>query len=182
MEQEVLQYFTALQMGDRQEQFQAYDQLMALLKDPVDWTYDVWENLVKDLSSPNPHDRSRAAQLLCALAAKSDPEERVLNDFDAIWTVTYDEKFVTARHSLQSIWKIGIAGKAQWELAVSHLANRYLKCKDEKNHTLIRFDIIESLRKLYDATGEERLKGLAKSLIDQEHDIKYRKKYANVWR
>lgn len=182
MEQDVLQYFSALQNGNQQEQFQAYEKIMAILKDSVDWTYDVWEQFVQNLTSSDAHERSRSAQFLCALAAKSDPEERVLDDFSAIWAVTFDDKFVTARHSLQSIWKIGIAGKAQRELVVAHLANRYVNCIKERNYTLIRFDIIESLRKLYDATSEKRIEELAKGLIEQEEDIKYRKKYSAVWK
>jgi hypothetical protein len=70
----------------------------------VDWAYDVWDQLIKDLIHPNNHQRSRVAQFLCSLA-KSDPEKRMLEDFPAVWAVTKDKKFVTARHSLQSIWK-----------------------------------------------------------------------------
>jgi len=36
--------------------------------------------------------------------AKSDPK-RMLKELDTLFAVTRDERFVTARHSLQSLWK-----------------------------------------------------------------------------
>lgn len=65
-------------------------------------------------------------------------------------------KFVTARHSLQSIWKIGLAGNEQKELVVKSLADRFIHCVLEKNYTLIRFDIFQGLRNLYDEIKEEK--------------------------
>ena len=52
----------------------------------------------------------------------------------------------------------------------------------EKNCTLIRFDIIQSLRKLYDAVKDEEVKAKALELIGTEADIKYRKKFASLWK
>jgi|GEM_PF-2245318 len=40
---------------------------------------------------------------------KSDPDGRIVRDFPAIWQVTKDEKFVTFRHSMQAVWKVGLA-------------------------------------------------------------------------
>ena len=72
------------------------------------------------MGANNGYSRARAAQILCALAAKSDPEERVLEDFLKIWAVTYDDQSATARHALQAIWKIGQAGQVQRDLVVSY--------------------------------------------------------------
>jgi hypothetical protein len=47
---------------------------------------------------------------------------------------------------------------------------------------LIRYDILESMRRIYDATSDAEILGLAASLIDLEDDPKYRKKYALLWR
>src|SRR5690625_1116215 len=60
------------------------------------------------------------AQLLCNLA-KSYSEYRMLNDFSKLLAITKDERFVTARHSLQSIWKIGIANEKYKEMVVKSL-------------------------------------------------------------
>src|SRR3989304_6350374 len=76
----------------------------------VDWTYDVWDQLVENLRHQDNHQRAIAAQVLCNLA-KTDPGNRMLKDFDALLAVTRDERFVTARHCMQSLWKVGVAGK-----------------------------------------------------------------------
>jgi hypothetical protein len=52
----------------------------------------------------------------------------------------------------------------------------------EKNCTLIRYDIIVSLKNLYDQVQDEAIKQKALALIETEADVKYRKKYAGVWR
>ena len=109
---------------------------MKIMQEPVDWTYAVWEQLIKALTYNNGYSRARAAQILCALAAKSDPEERVLEDFLKIWAVTYDDQYATARHALQAIWKIGQAGQVQRDLVVSYLAKRFQTCIDENSHLL----------------------------------------------
>jgi hypothetical protein len=54
---------------------------------------------------------------------------------------------VTARHCMQSLWKVGIAGKDQQKKLVEGLTRRFKECTTEKNCTLIRYDIIEDLRK-----------------------------------
>ena len=77
---------------------------------PVDWAYDLWNEVVENLSHKDNHNRAIAAQVLCNLA-KSDPEGRILKDFDTLLAVTRDARFVTARHCLQALWKVGAAGK-----------------------------------------------------------------------
>lgn len=62
-------------------------------------------------------------------------------------SVTKDEEFVTARHILQSIWKVGRERKMQ-KTVVEALAKWFKECITEKNWTLIRYDIIQDLRNL----------------------------------
>jgi hypothetical protein len=83
---------------------------------------------------------------------------------------------------MQSLWKVGAAGTKQRKMLVEGLAHRFKECITEKNCTLIRFDIIQSLRNVYDETGDEKVKGKALELIETEDDLKYRKKYAGLWR
>ncbi len=177
MEEEILKLFGNLTERDRDIQCESYEELMKIMQEPVDWTYAVWEQLVQALTYNDGHVRASAAQLLCALAAKSDPEERVLDDFLKIWAVTYDEKIVTARHTLQAIWKIGLAGQVQRDLVVSYLAKRFQTCIDEQHPTLIRYDIIVSFKKLFDATNKPILLEIAQRLIEEEQDVKCKKKY-----
>lgn len=62
------------------------------------------------------------------------------------------------------------------------LAGRFKECITEKNCTLIRYDIIEDLRKLYDVVKDDKVRDKALELIETEEDIKYRKKYIRLWR
>jgi hypothetical protein len=166
---------------NRAAQNEAFYYIIDLANQPVDWAYEVWDTAVENLSHEDNHNRAIAAQLLCNLA-KSDPDNRILTDFEALLAVTKDKRFVTARHSLQALWKVGLAGESQQKMALAGLANRFEECLTEKNYTLIRYDISQGLRNLYDAVLDEAIKDKALALIETEADVKYRKKYGTVWR
>ncbi|MGH9550967.1 MAG: hypothetical protein ACRD3W_16415 [Terriglobales bacterium] len=170
-----------LHSEDRDLQNNAFHFLLEQTAKPVDWAYDVWDDMVETLKHQDNHRRAIAAQVLCNLA-KSDPKKRMLKDFDALLAVTKDERFVTARHCLQSLWKVGVAGKDQQKKLVEGLAGRYKECITEKNRTLIRYDIMQALRRLYDEVKDEKIRQKALELIETEEDRKYRKKYASVWK
>ena len=174
-------YFANLEAKDKDVQYEAFTTIIAVIKEEVDWAYEVWDQLRDWLTDSDNRRRSRAAQFLAGLA-KSDPEKRILSDFPALWEVTKDPRFVTARHSLQSIWKVGLAGMEQKELVIQHLVDRFQNGADEKHYTLIRFDIIQGLKNLYDELKDEEIKKIAMDLIETEEDIKYRKKYRTVWK
>jgi len=166
---------------DKGLQNKAYFDLIEATDKPVDWTYEVWDGLLADLRHKDNHVRAIAAQVLCNLA-KSDPEQRILKDFDKLLAVTKDERFVTARHCMQSLWKIGVVGKPQQKILMEGLAHRYDECISEKNCTLIRYDIIQSLRNVYDVVKDESIRERALALIETEQDTKYRKKYSTLWK
>jgi len=166
---------------DRELQNQAFQSLIAATEGPVDWANEVWDELVADLRHSDNHVRAIAAQVLCNLA-KSDPEKRMLSDFEALLNVTKDERFVTARHCMQSLWKVGVAGQDQQDMLLNGLERRFYECSAEKNCTLIRYDILQSLRNVYDVVKDENIRGKALALIETEPDLKYRKKYAGLWR
>ena len=170
-----------LRSEDRQLQNEAFFSVLEATDKPVDWAYEVWDELVGMLTHKDNHQRAIAAQVLCNLA-KSDPENRMREDFAALLAVTKDERFVTARHCLQAIWKVGAAGQEQQQMLVQGLAGRFEECITEKNCTLIRYDIIQGLRNLYDEVEDEKVREKALELIETEEDLKYRKKYAGVWR
>ncbi|MGP4081052.1 hypothetical protein ACTWQL_14165 [Pseudalkalibacillus sp. R45] len=181
MENHIQTQFENLQSKDKQVQYDAYQEILEATKEEVDWAYEVWNELKEDLTHPDNHQRSRAAQFLANLA-KSDPEKRMLDDFPALWTVTKDEKFVTARHSLQSIWRVGLAGSEQKEMVIHHLVHRFHSCLDEKNYTLIHSDILQNLKHLYEELGDEEIKQTAMTLIETVEDEKYKKKYRKIWK
>jgi hypothetical protein len=95
---------------------------------------------------------------------------------------TRDERFVTARHTLQALWKVGAAGEKQRQLFLDGLTARFQDCAVEKNGTLIRYDIIKGFRNLYDMVGDESIRERALALIETESDLKYRKKYSTLWK
>ena len=181
MEHEIQSLFDDLEGEDKDKQYSAFMSIMEKVESEVDWAYEVWDMLLAWLTDKDNHRRARGAQFLAGLAI-SDPEQRILRDFPLLWEVTKDEKFVTARHCLQSIWRVGLAGQAQKELVMGHLVSRFQTCTDEKHPTLIRFDIQQGFRHLYDGTNDETIKNTALELIEIEEDAKYMKKYKSVWK
>lgn len=170
-----------IRSADPQLQNKAYTDLLQTTTAPVDWAYEAWDELMAGLRDKDNHVRSISAQILANLAC-SDPENRIAQDFDALLAVTRDEKFVTARHCLQSIWKVGLAGLPQREMTVAALERRFYECVVEKNFTLIRYDIIQDLRNLYDQVKDESIRQMALALIETESDPKYKKKFSGIWK
>jgi len=74
------------------------------------------------------------------------------------------------------------SSKKQQKQLVDGLVDRFKECIAEKNCTLIRYDILQGLRKLYDEVKDEKIREKALELIDTEEDLKYRKKYSTIWR
>jgi hypothetical protein len=84
---------------------------------------------------------------------------------------------------MQSLWKVGIAGKKkQQKMLVDDLSIRFKECIAEKNCSLIRYDIIQSLRNVYDVQKDEKIREKALELIETKDKLKYRKKYACLWK
>jgi hypothetical protein len=181
MDSKTSAHFANLDASDADARYAAYMALLAATNQPVDWAYDVWDELVADLRHPDNHRRSIAAQLLGNLA-KSDPKHRILKDLDALLALTHDPKFVTARHTLQSLWKIGLVSPKHRQRLLQRLSARFAEAAAEKNGTLVRYDLLEGLRKLYDQTRDPKVKTHALDLIQTEPDPKYQKKYTTLWR
>jgi hypothetical protein len=166
---------------DRQLQNDAFTSILKLTDQPVDWAYEAWDELLANLIHKDNHNRAIAAQVLCNLA-KSDPKNRMLKDFDKLLAVTKDERFVTARHCMQALWKVGVAGKKLYKRYMDGLEDRFQECITEKNCTLIRYDILQSFRNVYDVVKDAKIKETALALIETEEDPKYRKKYTSLWK
>ena len=114
--------------------------------------------MIAGLTHRDSHVRAISAPVLSNLA-KSDPKNRMLKDFDKLLEVTKDERFVTARHCLQSLWEVGVAGKKQQKIYMDGLERRFEECTTEKNCTLIRHDILHSLRNVYERVKDENIRG-----------------------
>lgn len=181
MNENVRVQLAGLWSADQDLQNRAFLDILEVTETPVDWAYDVWDEVVANLGHRDNHNRAIAAQVLCNLA-KSDPQQRMLQDFSALLAVTRDERFVTARHCLQALWKVGTAGPEQRALLVAGLEGRFRECAIEKNCTLIRYDILQGLKNLNDAVQDVTIRAKALELIETEEDPKYRKKYTSLWK
>jgi hypothetical protein len=102
MDSKTQKHVANLRSEDRDLQNQAFSYILRETEQPVDWAYEIWDQLVEGLRHKDNHVRAISAQILANLA-KSDPKHRMQKDFPALMAVTKDEKFVTARHTLQSI-------------------------------------------------------------------------------
>lgn len=181
MDKTIRNNFDNLWTEDRQLQNEAFTYILKVTDKPVDWAYGVWDELLTHITDKDNHNRAIAAQVLCNLA-KSDPKNRMLKDFNKLLAVTKDERFVTARHCMQALWKVGVSGKKQQRIYMEGLEDRFQECIAEKNCTLIRYDILQSFKNVYDVAKNEKIKETALALIETEQDPKYRKKYASLWK
>jgi hypothetical protein len=181
MDKTIAKYFKDLWSDDRELQNKAFTYILGLTDKPVDWAYEAWDELLANLTHKDNHNRAIAAQVLCNLT-KSDPKNRILKDFGRLLNVTKDERFVTARHCMQALWKVGMAGSKQQKVYMEGLERRFQECITEKNCTLIRHDILQSMRNVYDVVQDQKIKDKALELIETEADLKYRKKYATLWK
>jgi len=109
--------FDKLRSPDGDARYRTFLHVLEETDKRVDWAYEVWDQLVEGLHDGDNHQRAIAAQVLANLA-KSDPQNRMAKAFPALLKLTRDEKFVTARHCLQSLWKVGAAGVRQRESEV----------------------------------------------------------------
>jgi hypothetical protein len=167
--------------SDKDAAYQALRELFKMADEPVDWAYEVWDRLLDDLTHREGHKRAFAAQMLTRLAI-SDPNGRMLKDLPKVAAVMRDEKTVTARHTLQSIWRVGLAGPEQRAMVMDALEQRFRECADEKNGTLVRTDAITALARLFIATDAETIEARAHALIDAEPDEKQARKQRAAWR
>jgi hypothetical protein len=182
MVKEIRELFAARDSGDKKKSYDALVRLFELAEHEVEWAYDVWDTLVSDLTHRDLHKRAFSAQMLARLAI-SDPDERMLKDFPAVTAVMQDESFVVARHTLQSLWRIGLAGQAQRTLVLEALCARFRDCDGKKNASLVRTDVIACLRRLADAVGDDgAIEKQAAILMDAEPDEKQQKKQRAAWR
>jgi len=74
MEQSIRANFNMLHSQDAEERYQAFREVIEATKSPVDWAYELWDELKEMLRQGDNHQRTFAVQILCNLA-KSDPKK-----------------------------------------------------------------------------------------------------------
>jgi hypothetical protein len=164
---------------DDKIRFNTLQSILKLTEGQVDWVYDVWDDLFEKLDHENSYQRSIAIMLLCNLA-KSDTEDRLADSLDLLLVHTKDDKFITSRQCIQSMWKVAATSKRSRGEVLAHLERRYKECANERHYNLIRQDIIQSLRHLYEEDKDETLITRAQELILEEQEIKHRKTYEAI--
>ncbi|HEY5140640.1 MAG TPA: hypothetical protein VIJ25_15195, partial [Methylococcales bacterium] len=61
-----------------------------------------------------------------------------------------------------------------------HLEKQFEGCAEEKHYNLLRQDIIQSVRLLYDIEKDDEILVRAKEMVKKEQEDKYRKKYESI--
>ena len=138
--------------------------ILGLTDKKVDWTYDVWDELFKMLEHENSFHRSIAIKVISNLA-KSDTEDRIYHSLGLLLANTKDDKFITSRIWLKSIWKVAAASRKSRKKVLTRGGKRFRECSNGKHYNLLRTDIIQSIRLLYDAERNQVLLTLAQTLI-----------------
>ena len=149
-------HFASIRSADRQEQGAAYSYLMEATRKPVDWAYEVWDELLEGLSHKDNRVRSISAQLLCNLA-KSDPRGRMLEGF----------RKAPGRNQGPPVRDgpphpaVPLARRRRGQEAAGKGGDRACRAasasaRPRRTAASIRYDILQGLRRLYDAVEGRR--------------------------
>jgi hypothetical protein len=176
MNKDIKKHIDNLGSTDDKIRLDALQTLMKLTESKVDWIYEIWDHLLEKLDHENSYQRSIGIMLLCNLA-KSDTEDRIKSALDHLLAHTGDEKFITSRQCVQSIWKAAATNRVNREKVLKHLERRFVECADEKHYNLIRQDVIQSMMALSRHEKDDGLLTRARGLIAKEQNMKYRKQY-----
>jgi hypothetical protein len=176
MNKNIQKHITDLGSTDDKIRMDALQSTLKLTESKVDWVYEVWDLLLEKLDHENSYQRSIGIMVLCNLA-KSDIENRLADSLDRLLVHTRDEKFITSRQCIQSIWKVAAANKSNREKVLKHLEKRFVECIDEKHSNLLRLDIIQSMMALQKVEKEDALLTRIQALVAKEQELKYRKRY-----
>lgn len=179
MDKDVRKHIDNLGSSDDKVRLDALQTILRLTDERVEWAYDVWDNLVEKLNNENSYQRSIGILVLCNLA-KSDSQHRLENSLGLLLAHTKDDKFITSRQCIQNIWKVAAASKQSRGEVLNHLEKRFRECGAEKHYNLIRQDILQSMRCLYEDEKDDTLITRARELASEEKEGKYRKQYEAV--
>src|SRR5258708_23136159 len=122
-----LNHYKNLFIKDGQTKYQSFQWLSESAIEKVNWAYEAWDDLLLLSKNGDNHKRAIAVQLLSNVA-KSDPQKRIVKDLAKLMEVTKDKMFVTARSSLQSLWKIGVLNKKTRDVLMEALTKRLSAC------------------------------------------------------
>ncbi len=179
MDKDVKECIGNLESTDDKVRLNALQTLLKLTEDKVDWVYDIWDDLLQKLNHENSYQRSIAIMVLCNLA-KSDTENRISVSLNLLLAHTKDDKFITSRQCIQNIWKVATTSEQTQKRVLTHLEKRFRECIEENHYNLLRQDIIQSIRLLYENEKDDILLTRAQELVREEKEEKHRKKYEAI--
>lgn len=154
MNENIKNLMERLSVKDNKIRKEALDRVIELTQVKVEWIYNYWDLLVEKLDSENSYQRTIGMFVLSNLA-KSDSENRFEGIIDKYLMMTEDEKFITSRQTLQTMWKVAIAKENCRKRIVEHLSRMFTGDKHLATHAnLIRKDIIETMCRIYESDKE----------------------------
>jgi hypothetical protein len=168
--------FADLASKDDKVRYAAFKSLLAETESKVSWFADRFAYLAAKLESDNSYQRSIGIMLLCNLA-KSDTEGLLGKVLPDILSHMHDEKFITSRQCIQSVWKIAVAQPLLSGEVISALKKIFHASEGENHYSLIRRDILQSMQHINESTPDLSLEPDILALITSEQDAKYQKAY-----
>lgn len=172
--------FEDLNSKDNKIRYNALLTLMKITDKKILWVYDKWYDLERKLYSDNSYQRSIGLMLLANLC-KSDTESRFDKIIARYIELFEDEKFITSRQCIQNSWKIAAVKKLYCSTITEALEHTYYENIHLKSHAnLIKADVIFSLCRISEHTGDESIIRKAGELIENENDAKLKKDLSKV--
>ena len=150
----------------------ALDKLMALSERRVDWIYDHLDTLCAKLEFENSFQRNIGAMLIANLA-KSDIQGKLESVISCFIARMDDEKFITARITLQAAWRFGIVNESYAKHIAVGLVDSLIHNRHLSTHgNLIRLDAVTSLCEIIKVYPYAADIGAARSVISESCDAK----------
>ena len=168
-----------LSLKDDTARYSAFQELLTITDSPVPWFDQYRSLLMEKLSDENSYQRSIGLMLLCNLA-KNDTHHEYRQILDLLMPLINDEKFITERQYLQSIWKVAIVNEEYSKRIVPQLEKEFYDCLSKKHSNLLRQDIIESMIKILEKMPTQEIKDTIGKMIEDEQDEKSKKKYIKM--
>lgn len=137
-----LQVYTTL---NTEQQTQLYQALMQLTENKINDRDMLWGLAAEYAQHKNNHLRSIGGQLICRLVVANDEAETFFKYDSVLKAVTHDEKFVTSRHTIRSLWYVSLGSEAHFKWYIEYLKSRLIESFSEKNGTMVRMDIFEGM-------------------------------------
>lgn len=172
MDTQIQRYFEDLNAKNNTIRKQAFDALMTLSEAKVSWADEAFDILAPKLDCTNSFQRSIGMILLSNLA-KSGIENKLSEIIERYLSHLDDEKFITARQSIQACYKAALCCDSIRKQVVNRLFSLFSSSRHLTTHAnLIQKDIVTSLFNIYkecpDSVDAEELKTYIAQIGDKK--------------